>query len=89
MFAAPGAEIAAARQGWGYTSARGTSFAAPFVAGLLADELREPDPQAASSALARLAARAIDLGERGRDPVYGFGLVGETERVSPSRMPAH
>lgn len=89
MFAAPGADIGAARVGWGYTSARGTSFAAPFVAGLLADALREPDPQAASAAIARLAASAIDLGDRGRDPVYGFGLVGEAARVSPSRLPAH
>ncbi|MEJ6021692.1 S8 family serine peptidase [Ramlibacter sp. PS4R-6] len=89
MFAAPGAEIGAARRGWGYTSARGTSFAAPFVAGLLADALNEPDPQAAAAVIARLAATAIDLGERGRDPVYGFGLVGEGARVSPGRLPAH
>jgi subtilisin family serine protease len=89
MFAAPGAEIGAARKGWGYTSARGTSFAAPFVAGLLAGALHEPDPQAAAAVIARLASSAIDLGDPGRDAVYGFGLVGETARSSPSRLRAH
>jgi subtilisin family serine protease len=89
MFAAPGADVGAARRGWGYTSARGTSFAAPFVAGLLADALNEPDAHAAQAALTRLAASAIDLGEPGRDPVYGFGLVGESSRISPARLLAH
>lgn len=86
MFAAPGAEIGAARKGRGYTSARGTSFAAPFVAGLLAGALQEPDPQAAADVIARLAAGAIDLGDPGRDAVYGFGLVGEAARASPSSL---
>ena len=55
---------------------RGTSFAAPIVAGLLAAELREPDQDAALRAVAALASHAIDLGARGPDPVYGYGLVG-------------
>src|SRR4029077_8983492 len=42
-FAAPGAKMAAAKRPSGYTLVRGTSFAAPIVAGLLALRLSEPD----------------------------------------------
>ena len=38
-FAAPGADLQAARAGGGLTRVRGTSFAAPIVAGRLADNL--------------------------------------------------
>lgn len=82
-FAAPGSDVAVARAGGGYANARGTSFAAPFVAGLLARSLREPDPGAASRAIAQLARTALDLGEAGRDPVFGFGLVAESARIAP------
>jgi len=47
-FAAPGADLAAALPGRGYTEVRGTSFAAPFVAARLA----------ATGSAARLAAEA-------------------------------
>lgn len=77
MFAAPGADLAAADASGGYTRVRGTSFAAPLVAGLLAQSLSSPNPAAAAKALARLAASAVDLGAPGRDPVFGLGLVGE------------
>lgn len=88
LLAAPGADLAVARSGGGYGVARGTSFAAPLVAGLLAAELREPDPAAAAAALERLAASAVDLGAPGRDPVYGRGLVAEDLRVVPERLQA-
>ena len=76
-FAAPGADMAAAGQGGSWTSVRGTSFAAPIVAGLLAR-----DGQGA------LERQAMDLGARGRDPVYGVGLVGAASRVEPRTMGA-
>lgn len=44
---------------------RGTSFASPIVAGLIAD-----------SSLQRMHSAAQDLGPRGRDNTYGEGLVG-------------
>lgn len=88
MWVAPGAEMAVAQAGGGYAVARGTSFAAPLVAGLLAADLRAPDVKAAAAALERLAARAIDLGAPGRDPVYGLGLVGEDLRVLPDQLQA-
>jgi subtilisin family serine protease len=74
-FAAPGADMVAAKSPQGFTAVRGTSFAAPLVACLLAAELREPDKVAATQAVNDLAARAVDLGARGPDPVYGYGLV--------------
>jgi hypothetical protein len=77
MLAAPGADLAVALPGGGYGSARGTSFAAPLVAGLLAARLPAPEPAAARAALDALAAQALDLGGRGRNPVFGRGLVGE------------
>jgi subtilisin family serine protease len=85
-FAAPGAELAAAQAGGrGYRSVRGTSFAAPLVAGLLAQRLQRPGIAERDSALQALAAGARDLGEPGRDPVYGLGLVAEGVRVGAAR----
>lgn len=75
-FAAPGADMSAANPAQTYAMVRGTSFASPIVAGLLAEAMREPDKAAAARAVSDLAARAIDLGAPGPDPVYGFGLVG-------------
>lgn len=75
-FSAPGADMSAANPEQRYAVVRGTSFAAPIVAGLLAEMVHEPDKGAAARAVAALAARAVDLGAPGPDPVYGFGLVG-------------
>ncbi len=88
MWAAPGADMAVARSGGGYGVARGTSFAAPLVAGLLAAALREPDRAAAAAALERLGVSAVDLGAPGPDPAYGRGLVAEDLRVVPERLQA-
>ena len=88
-FAAPGAELAVARAGGrDYAVARGTSFAAPVVAGLLAQSLALPDPAAAARAVTELQQRAADLGAPGRDDVYGWGLVDWAGRVPPARLQA-
>jgi subtilisin family serine protease len=76
MFAAPGADMAAADIGGKYSPIRGTSFAAPIVAALLAQSVRAPDLAQSNAALESLAKSAIDLGAPGRDLTYGFGLVG-------------
>lgn len=89
MFAAPGADMAAATMPDGYAQVRGTSFAAPLVAALLASKLNAPDAAAAGLAVAGLAHDAVDLGATGRDPVYGFGLVAESLRVPADIMHAH
>jgi hypothetical protein len=85
MFASPGADLAAAA-GHGYSSVRGTSFAAPFVAGLLAASVAGPSTGDAAAALAALASSAIDLGAAGRDLTYGYGLVGAELPVDPALL---
>lgn len=87
-FAAPGADLAAADLNRGLVTVRGTSFAAPITAGLLARRLSAPDPVAAAGALAALGQEAIDLGPPGPDPVYGRGLVGTDVRVGAANPPA-
>ena len=86
MFAAPGADLAAAAVGNIYTAARGTSFAAPFVAALLASGLTAPNSADASAAIDALAKTAIDLGPPGRDLTYGFGFVGAAYRIDPAPL---
>ncbi len=83
-FAAPGADMAAAKSPQGYVVVRGTSFAAPLVAGLLALGLQAPDESGARAALADLAARAVRHAAHGADPVYGYGLVGADLRPPPA-----
>jgi len=75
-FSAPGADMSAANPAQSYAVVRGTSFASPIVAGLLAEALSQPDRAAAQRAVSDLEAHAIDLGAPGPDPIYGFGLVG-------------
>lgn len=87
VLSAPGAEMAVAASGEsGFSRARGTSFAAPLVAGLLAiayDTSGGLEPGASRRAVDALIQDAIDLGPPGRDPTYGHGLVGERLRVDP------
>jgi subtilisin family serine protease len=75
-FAALGAEVSAAAAAPDlYAPVRGTSFAAPLVAAMLA-EIRAPDAQARSALLGKLSAQAQDLGKPGRDDIYGAGELG-------------
>ena len=79
--AAPGADLTAAAPGGKYEAVRGTSYAAPLVAGLLAQSISLPDPAQAREAMQRLVAEAVDLGPHGYDTTYGHGLVGDALRV--------
>lgn len=74
-YAAPGADMAAAGQAGRFVSVRGTSFAAPLVAGLIAKSGRN-------------ALRPTDAGAAGRDPVYGAGLIGASLRTAPNAVGA-
>jgi hypothetical protein len=79
-FAAPGSDMAVASLGAEpFATARGTSFAAPLVAGLLAAAMRTPEV-----AVAALAREARDGGAPGRDVVYGHGVVGRELRIDPA-----
>lgn len=87
MFAAPGAQMSAAAIDGGYAEVRGTSFAAPIVAALLAGCLKEPEPAAARDAVDALVRDALDLGAAGKDFTYGNGLVGEAFWIDPHALP--
>jgi hypothetical protein len=76
-FSAPGANMSAAGIDAPFGVVRGTSFAAPIVAGLLARQHSAVDKEQADAAIAALVAQATDLGARGVDKIYGKGLVGE------------
>lgn len=92
-FAAPGADMAVAKSGGrGFSRVRGTSFASPLVAGLLAVELSKTtgamDPSASRRTIIDALIRsARDLGAPGRDTTYGFGLVGEQLHIDPVALP--
>jgi hypothetical protein len=75
-FAARGAEFRAAQIGAGFNEVRGTSFATPIVAGLLAARHGTLDRAKAGEAVAELGATAQDLGREGADTTYGRGWVG-------------
>jgi len=92
-FAAPGVDMAAAGLS-GYVAVRGTSFAAPIVAGLLARGWAQSlspldatlDPSKAQQLIDEFNAQAVDLGARGIDKIYGRGLIGEAVRIAPSAL---
>jgi minor extracellular protease Epr len=74
-FAAPGRNLAPSALGGKQQTIRGTSFAAPLVAGLLVRRYPALQPDRIDPAVRSLIGTARDLGKKGRDPVYGHGLV--------------
>jgi len=76
-FSAHGVAVAAIDDKGALRDATGTSFAAPIVAARLAARLRAPDTAASRRAVQALEGEARDLGPRGRDPIYGIGVIGE------------
>jgi hypothetical protein len=87
-FSAPGANMSAASIDSPFGVVRGTSFAAPIVAGLLARQLSAINKAQADAAVAALVVQATDLGARGVDKIYGNGLVGEELRP-PEQLASH
>jgi hypothetical protein len=74
-FAAPGVRVWTPGPGATGSYRTGTSFAAPFVTAAVAARLAggaKPDPARIAAVLAETA---LDLGEPGRDPVFGSGLI--------------
>jgi len=86
LFAAPGSQMVSASPGDpAYRAVRGTSFAAPIVAGLLAPALPRPDRQQARDAIAALARQASG-DSRTVSNALGYGVVGADLRVDPARL---
>ena len=83
MFAAPGNNMVSAAPGEPpYRQVRGTSFAAPIVAAMLASALPRPDQGRSALALAALAAQAVKAGAADS----GHGVVGQAFRVDPETL---
>ncbi|WEF30970.1 S8 family serine peptidase [Pseudoduganella chitinolytica] len=86
MFAAPGSQMVSAAPGAPpYRQVRGTSFAAPLVAALLAPHLAHPDGASARAAVAQLARQAVPGPVPEREAI-GHGIVGAGLRVDPARL---
>jgi hypothetical protein len=87
LFAAPGNNMVSATLGDPpYRSVRGTSFAAPLVAGLLAPGLARPDRGQARDKLDALARRAAGTGDGVVSNSIGRGIVGAELRTDPGRL---
>lgn len=75
-----------------YDASDGASLSAPHVAAVAALVLALRPELSADEVLALLASTATDLGDAGRDPVFGYGLVDAYAAVAaavPERMPAN
>ncbi|MGZ5199433.1 MAG: S8 family serine peptidase [Telluria sp.] len=85
LFAAPGNNMVSAAPGDPpYRPVRGTSFAAPIVAGLLAPGLAHPDPAAAREAIDALAHQANGVDHGTITNSLGYGIVGAGLRTDPA-----
>ncbi|NYF32189.1 S8 family serine peptidase [Sphingopyxis sp. JAI108] len=74
-FAAPGDAVLAATDVDTTDRLRGTSFAAPLVGGRLALRYPAPAIDRIGPAVSALVFEARDLGKKGRDKIYGHGLI--------------
>ena len=83
-FAAPGADMLAASLGGQFKAVRGTSYASPLVAGLLARLLAHEDGLAVEQVVQHLAASAADRSKAPRGLRHDYGLVGMDLRTDPN-----
>lgn len=83
-YAAPGADMLATAAGGRAIRVRGTSFAAPLAAAVIARAYPAPDPAGLRAAIAKVDAEARDAGPRGPDRSYGRGVLCESCRI-PAR----
>ena len=67
-----------------YASFSGTSLAAPHVSGVAALLKARNADLTAEQIVARIENHATDLGEPGRDDIYGYGLLNARCAVAPS-----
>jgi uncharacterized repeat protein (TIGR02543 family) len=79
---APGSGIVTTYTGGQYMVGSGTSFAAPMVSGVLG-LIFSADPQlTAEDAIGRIRVTATDLGDPGKDDVYGYGFTDALDALS-------
>ncbi len=82
-FAAPGVNVWTAASIRGARPKTGTSFAAPFVTAAVAVILKQSQTFEADRVREVLSAKSKDLGETGKDPVFGHGLLQSTGLCEP------
>jgi subtilisin family serine protease len=73
--AAPGVDVIAAEPGKRYGFSSGTSVAAAHVSGLVALMLEQKADLDLNTVRAILSETALDLGPKGRDPIFGAGRI--------------
>lgn len=73
--AAPGVDIWTPAAGNAGVFRQGTSYAAPYVTAAVAVESLHHPSNKPAAVRAALQSKALDLGEPGFDPVYGWGLL--------------
>ncbi len=73
-FAALGVAVATARSTGDVTYESGTSMAAPLVSALMACEFAKKESSSAQ-VFAHLIGKAVDVGDQGRDAVFGYGVL--------------
>ncbi|MCH8986656.1 S8 family serine peptidase [Patescibacteria group bacterium] len=92
--AAPGVDIKSTKLGGGYIEFNGTSMASPHVAGSAALVIAAGIADSNGNGLINDEVRqvlndtALDLGDTGRDSLYGFGLVNVAAAVAAVVPPA-
>jgi hypothetical protein len=87
MFAAPGNNMVSAALGAPpFRAVRGTSFASPLVAALLAASVTRPDKAQAAAAVAALAKQAARSDGATVSNETGYGIVGASLRVDPASI---
>ena len=79
--AAPGVDVLAAAPDKGVDMVSGTSFAAPFLSGLAALMLEQNSAMTPRQFAKTIALTSHDLGQPGRDHVFGVGLANLTKAL--------
>jgi hypothetical protein len=82
LLATYGVDVRVATLGNAYGRATGTSFASPLIAARIAAAMSRPDVRLAGDVKRALQSEALDLGARGRDPVFGYGFVDSSPRTT-------
>lgn len=85
-FAAPGADMVAASLNGKYAVVRGTSYASPLVAGLIARLIERDDDAGVEQVVQQLAATAAGGGGPKRRRRHDYSLVGMELRTDPEQF---
>jgi len=86
-FCAPGVNVLTTWKDGTYAYGNGTSFAAPFVTGVVAVMLSKYPSLSNENIVETLRVQAEDLGEAGWDQFYGWGVVDAYDAISLVPVP--